>query len=199
MSKIVKLTDAGSQPPAVELPAGRDGDYKPPYRDQDIVLHEQPETAVYPNGNNCVCIRQRVDDPCRSEPDHWIVIDPAHVETVIAAIRRVAQLIADFHEHPENFEAEVARPAPRPTRTRQDKRRQIEAALRENPARSDRQIARELNVSDKTVTAVRRRNGGAEIPDGGAEIPCPPCGNSAPDSALSPTLFANEETEATPA
>jgi hypothetical protein len=205
MTNVTKLPrrDAAGTPDDPALCRRIDDDGDAPYRAEDIVAHHQPETAVFANEHGQIVIRQRDEFPWRDldDQDSWVVIDRAHVETVIAAMRRWAQAV---EASGASDEPELDLPArPEPKQDRRSKRERIEAALREHPNFSDRQLAAALGVTHPTIAKMRRevesraetfhetfhpaRAVSSDAPLDGAPL--------APDGAPVSTLFTNEKAD----
>jgi hypothetical protein len=122
-----------------------------PYRPQDVVIHEQPETGVFVNPRGQIIVRQN---------DYFEGDSAEHVLALIAAIRAAAaspeagfrqleeEPELDLEPAPERIE-DVPRPetiyTPPP-----DRRELIRVALLAG-GKSNRQIAAELNCSEATV------------------------------------------------
>ena len=91
LDEILELSLGGDDQDSSERPVGgqasdrnaRDADTEFVWDRGSIVLHEQPETAVYQNPDGFVVIRQRND--VRREDD-VVIIDPAHVRMVALAL-----------------------------------------------------------------------------------------------------------------
>ncbi len=129
-----------------------------PYRPQDVVIHEQPETAVFVNARGQIVVRQ--ED--YFEGDMWIIVSAEHVPALIAALEAAAaspeagfrqledEPELDLEPAPERIE-DV--PQPEPIVDQPDRRELIRAALLAGD-KSNRQIAAELNCSEATVRRV---------------------------------------------
>lgn len=67
---------------------GREWDWQ---RDSlDVVIFKQPATAVYTNPRGFLVIRQ--ESHTGDDPDQLVVIDPAHAELFILALKQAAGL-----------------------------------------------------------------------------------------------------------
>jgi len=107
----------------------------------DVVIREQLAIAAYVNPNDDIAIRQAnwPDD------DAIIILAKSNAAALARALLRLAgSKAASAKQH-------------RTATT--DRRAAIEAALRADPSRSNRAIAAECGVSDKTVAAVRAEIG----------------------------------------
>jgi hypothetical protein len=154
-----------------------------------IVQQQVHRVAIYDNLHGDVVIRQERD--WNEQDDPFIVIARAHAIRAAHAIldaaglgdiefirpcgggyedvpirAEVAALMASRPDVNRDFEADVTEPQ----RLSVKERRELVAeALRRNSNRSNRAVAAECGVSDKTVGAVRAEIG-AEIRDDSAEI-----------------------------
>jgi Bacterial regulatory proteins, luxR family len=121
-----------------------------PYRPQDVVIHEQPETAVFVNPRGQIVVRQN---------DYFEGDSAEHVLALNAAIKAAAASpeagFRQLEEEPE-LELEPAPeriedvPQPDQIVDQPDRRELIRAALLAG-GKSNRQIAAELNCSEATV------------------------------------------------
>ena len=154
---------------------------------ESVVIVGQPETLCYVNPFGQIVVRQR-NYP---EDDMWVVISVEHVAALVAAIEAAARSPGAGVIHQDDAQAELdfelppAAPAAPRSRspTPLDKRAVIKAALRENPERSNRQIAADLGVDHKTVASVRREmKASGEIPARKWGIPQSTPHNSPPNS-----------------
>ncbi|MPZ36764.1 MAG: hypothetical protein GEU95_01660 [Rhizobiales bacterium] len=133
-----------------------------------IVVPEQMAIAVYTNPNNEVVIRQ--SGRYGPDEDQWVVVAPEHALRLAEAIIREAGPIArpdiDWQAVNAAYDEFEAKTKAAPGKRRTDGRAAVEAALRSQPEKSNRAIAAECGVSDKTVAAVRAefRTDSAETP-----------------------------------
>ena len=126
-----------------------------------VIVPEQKAVACYSNDRGNVVLRQEADE--YEERDDLIIVAPCHARTVAQALIDVAGLDYDI----------VPRRRDVPQITDQtDRRHLIKAALVDDPTKSNREIARLVGCSDKTVGTVR------------AEIRAEGCVVSAPEREL---------------
>ena len=78
---------------------------------EDVVLHEQPLTAVYLNDCNHVVIRQQCDV---YEDDPFVTIAPENLEAVIDAMRKQAELARAAREEKQGRRKALPPPSQKP-------------------------------------------------------------------------------------
>jgi hypothetical protein len=141
-----------------------------------VVVPEQEALAVYPNPDGDVVIRREARWDENEDP--FFVLRRVHAVQFAQAIldaagacawvttRRMSKLMSerpdiDWHAVNEDFN-EVGRldgPSAEHVPIK-ERRARVEASLSANPSRSNRAIAAECGVSDKTVGAVRAESSG---------------------------------------
>jgi hypothetical protein len=125
------------------------------YRSENVIIHEQPMTAVYLNPRGQVVIRQRDD----FDGDRWVFFSTEHLPALMKALAEIAPY-AGFVPLQDKYDGEqeveqppsVAAQPPAPARE-PDQRELIVAALGAG-GKSKRQIAAEIGVSEATVRRV---------------------------------------------
>jgi hypothetical protein len=125
------------------------------FRSENVIIHEQPMTAVYLNPKGQVVIRQRDD----FDGDRWVYFSAEHLAALMKALAEIAPYAGfvplqekDDDEQVVEQPPPVATPPPETARE-PDQRELIVAALRTG-GKSKRQIAAEIGVSEATVRRV---------------------------------------------